>query len=216
MQTVLDLECSLIVQSECFDHSSPLSLLSSAIADPVNNSTQQQHSHTATPTTPVTTMQSAPPTASSEIVHLVTVFADTLDALPPTLTRSLSDLKELDAVLSGSLAGITAKLQLLLTMMHTPSTPSSGTAESTPAVTYTPLDRLKLLREVTEEARVFRLGGEDKIRVATSTCEAVSSLPSFLAQTLKKLNVHLPLGCPPKNHRSPLTLPISRPSPPSS
>lgn len=31
-------------------------------------------------------------------------YADTLDALPPTLTRSLSDIKELDAVLSGACA----------------------------------------------------------------------------------------------------------------
>lgn len=41
------------------------------------------------------------PTPSSEIIHLVSTFADTIDALPPSLTRSLSDLKELDAVLSG-------------------------------------------------------------------------------------------------------------------
>lgn len=43
----------------------------------------------------------AAPTPSSEIIHLVGTFTDTLDALPPSLTRSLSDLKELDAVLSG-------------------------------------------------------------------------------------------------------------------
>jgi hypothetical protein len=46
-------------------------------------------------------MELHPPTPASEIVHLVTTFTDTLDALPPSLTRSLSDLKELDAVLSG-------------------------------------------------------------------------------------------------------------------
>lgn len=38
---------------------------------------------------------------SSEIINLVTAFGDSLDALPPNLTRSLSDLRELDAVLSG-------------------------------------------------------------------------------------------------------------------
>lgn len=42
-----------------------------------------------------------PPTPSSEIIHCITTFIDTLDSVPPTLTRSLSDLKELDAVLSG-------------------------------------------------------------------------------------------------------------------
>lgn len=78
---------------------------------------------------------------------------------------------------SGSLQAITAKLQLLLTMMHAPA-PS---ADQPDAPTYTAFQRLKLLREVTEDARVFRLGGEDKIRVATGTCETVSrfaDLPS--------------------------------------
>lgn len=69
----------------------------------------------------------------------------------------------------GSLQAITTKLQLLLAMMHSPS-PS---ADNTAAHTFTPFERLKLLREVTEDARVFRLGGEDKIRVATGTCESV-------------------------------------------
>lgn len=45
-------------------------------------------------------MAAATPTPSSEIIHLVTTFADALDSLPPSLTRSLSDLKELDAVLN--------------------------------------------------------------------------------------------------------------------
>ena len=135
------------------------------------------------------------PTPSSEIIHLVGSFTDTLDALPPSLTRSLSDLKELDAVLSGSsprsspshavlirsdtgsLSSITAKLESLLEMMHSPSE-------------HTPFDRLKLLREVTEDARVFRLGGEDKIRVATGTCETVRlSYPprSHLTHTLSQI-----------------------------
>lgn len=40
------------------------------------------------------------PTPSSEIIHIVSTFTDALDSLPPSLTRSLSDLKELDAVLN--------------------------------------------------------------------------------------------------------------------
>lgn len=55
-------------------------------------------------------------------------------------------------------------------MMHTPE---PGSKESAEPPKYTPLDRLKLLREVAEDARLFRLGGEDKIRVATNTCETV-------------------------------------------
>lgn len=53
--------------------------------------------------------------------------------------------------------------------------PPPGSPEAEAAPKYTPYERLKLLRELTEDARVFRLGGEDKIRVATSTCETVSS-----------------------------------------
>ncbi|KAM0756065.1 hypothetical protein T439DRAFT_19763 [Meredithblackwellia eburnea MCA 4105] len=129
------------------------------------------------------------PTPSSEIIHLVSTFADTLDALPPSLTRSLSDLKELDAVLSGSLQTITAKLQLLLTMMNTPP-PGSSDTDDKPQ--FTPLQRLQLLREVTEEARIFRLGGEDKIRVATGTCETIATHTSHLSTLSSLLLSFLP------------------------
>ena len=78
-------------------------------------------------------------------------------------------------LVAGSLQTITDKLQLLLTMMNSPRPGSAGDAD---APAFTPLQRLQLLREVTEEARVFRLGGEDKIRVATGTCETVR--PDFL------------------------------------
>lgn len=82
-------------------------------------------------------------------------------------------------ILIGSLQSITTKLQLLLTMMDSPP---PGTILPEGTITYTPFERLKLLREVAEDARVFRLGGEDKIRVATGTCETVSSLSSLFLQ----------------------------------
>ncbi|GAA5909004.1 hypothetical protein JCM8208_007140 [Rhodotorula glutinis] len=129
------------------------------------------------------------PTPSSEIIHLVTTFADSLDSLPPSLTRSLSDLKELDAVLNSSLQSITDKLRLVHDMMHTPKPGSKPTAEPPK---YTPLDRLKLLREVAEDARVFRLGGEDKIRVATNTCETIATHTSHLATLSTLLLSFLP------------------------
>ncbi|GAA6005749.1 uncharacterized protein JCM10292_004620 [Rhodotorula paludigena] len=134
-------------------------------------------------------MAAATPTPSSEIIHLVTTFADALDSLPPSLTRSLSDLKELDAVLSSSLQGITDKLRLLHTMMHTPE---PGTQQTEEPPKYTPLDRLKLLREVAEDARVFRLGGEDKIRVATNTCETIATHTSHLSTLSTLLLSFLP------------------------
>lgn len=102
---------------------------------------------------------------------------------------------------SGSLKGITTKLQLLHSMISTPP-PGSPEAESAPK--YTPFERLKLLREVTEDARVFRLGGEDKIRVATSTCETVSRIPASCRNDIADLQ---PLS------RSLRTLRTSQPSP---
>ncbi|GAA5939848.1 uncharacterized protein JCM15063_004322 [Sporobolomyces koalae] len=129
------------------------------------------------------------PTPSSEIIHLVSTFADTLDSLPPSLTRSLSDLKELDAVLSGSLQSITDKLKLLLDMMHTPP---AGTINGDSTPKYTPLDRLKLLREVTEDARTFQVGGEDKIRVATNTCETIATTNTHLSTISSLLLSFLP------------------------
>ena len=95
---------------------------------------------------------------------MCTTFADCVEALPPSITRSVSDLRELDAVLSGSLATITEKLNALLAMLE------NGRGAN---ATAKPEERLILLKEIAEEARSFRLGGEDKIRVATGTCETV-------------------------------------------
>lgn len=74
----------------------------------------------------------------------------------------MSDLKELDAVLNTSLISITQKLVKLLNMIEDP--------------TAVPADRLALLKEVADDAATFKLGGEDKIRVATGTCETVRLL----------------------------------------
>jgi hypothetical protein len=57
----------------------------------------------------------APNVSQSMVSHdLMTVaaYADTLDALPLDLTRGFSDLRELDAVLSGSSFGLRPKGRL--------------------------------------------------------------------------------------------------------
>lgn len=100
-----------------------------------------------------------PDETSVEVAHLSTLAADVIEALPNSLTRSLSDLKELDAVLSGSLDGITDKLNRLLQLIYDEKA--------------SPQERLVLLKEVAEDVVAFKLGGEDKIRVATGTCETV-------------------------------------------
>lgn len=100
-----------------------------------------------------------PDETSVEVAHLSTLAADVIEALPNSLTRSMSDLKELDAVLGASLEGITGKLDKLLNLIYDES--------------VSPQDRLVLLKEVAEDVVAFKLGGEDKIRVATGTCETI-------------------------------------------
>ncbi|KAL8293781.1 hypothetical protein RQP46_000482 [Phenoliferia psychrophenolica] len=131
----------------------------------------------------------APPTPSSELLTCISSFTDVLDSLPPELTRSLSDLRELDAVLSGSLQSITSKLEVLLTMMNSPR---PGSTEEADAPKFTPLQRLQILREVTEDAKVFRLGGEDKVRVASGTCETIATHTSHLSSLSSLLLSFLP------------------------
>jgi hypothetical protein len=46
-------------------------------------------------------VQGPDPCAAAEVAHLALLACDTVESLPPSLTRCLSDLKELDAVLSG-------------------------------------------------------------------------------------------------------------------
>lgn len=101
-----------------------------------------------------------PPPPGEEVAHLVLLSADTIESLPASLTRSLSDLKELDAVLSSQLSLVTKKLENLDELCHDP--------------TVKPSDRLELLRQIADEVALIKIGGEDKIRVATGTCETVS------------------------------------------
>lgn len=100
-----------------------------------------------------------PDATSTEVAHLATLAEDVIEALPSSLTRSMSDLKELDAVLGGSLAAITDKLNRLLQVIYNEQA--------------SPQERLILLKEVAEDVVAFKLGGEDKIRVATGTCETI-------------------------------------------
>ena len=123
----------------------------------------KQQSHLR-PSTRRTRMHTSLVSPSSQIIHLVNASVDTFDALPPNLTRSISDLRELDAVLATSLDQITQNLNLLHKMMVSPEH-------------FQAEDRLRLLRMVTDLTRAFRRahGVEDKIRVATNTSETVST-----------------------------------------
>jgi len=104
---------------------------------------------------------------------LLVTYADALDALPLEATRSFSDLRELDAVLGGKffwlshafsahLGSLTHRLYHLTSILENPNA--------------TPGERLLALKDVAEEARSYKMGGEDKIRVASNTTEMVRPL----------------------------------------
>ncbi|KAL4067311.1 hypothetical protein V8B97DRAFT_1977185 [Scleroderma yunnanense] len=92
-------------------------------------------------------------------LSLVSEYTHTLDTLPLDLSRNFADLRELDAVLSSSMASITMKIQKLTQVIE------EGTLSKQ--------ERLFLLTQIAEEASRLKLGGEDKIRVA---CQAADNL----------------------------------------
>ena len=105
---------------------------------------------------------------------LLSEYTHTLDTLPIDLSRNFADLRELDAVLSSSIISITAKIHNLTSMIE------QGTA--------TKEDRLWLLTDIAEEAHRLRLGGEDKIRVASQAADNLKAHSNLL----RALTEHLP------------------------
>ncbi|WFD16486.1 hypothetical protein MARU1_002524 [Malassezia arunalokei] len=97
---------------------------------------------------------------------LLVTYSDALDALPLETTRSFSDLRELDAVLGAHLGSLSQRLQHLASVIENPDVP--------------PNERLMILKEVAEEARAYKMGGEDKIRVAVNMSD-MSTLILFYA-----------------------------------
>ncbi|KAG8219406.1 hypothetical protein J3R82DRAFT_328 [Butyriboletus roseoflavus] len=95
-------------------------------------------------------------------VYTLSLFSEynhTLDSLPLDLSRNLADLRELDAVLSSSMASIIMKITNITQVIQ------DGASSKQ--------QRLILLADIAEEAARLKLGGEDKIRVA---CQAADSL----------------------------------------
>ncbi|KIJ66419.1 hypothetical protein HYDPIDRAFT_26769 [Hydnomerulius pinastri MD-312] len=92
-------------------------------------------------------------------LSLLSEYTHTLDSLPLDLSRNFADLRELDAVLSSSMASITIKIQKLTQMIEEGSMSKQ--------------ERLILLTDIADEAARLKLGGEDKIRVA---CQAADNL----------------------------------------
>jgi inhibitor of growth protein 3 len=113
-------------------------------------------------------------TTTAYALSLLSEYTHTLDSLPLDLSRNFADLRELDAVLSSSMASITTRIHNLTKMIEEGTVPKE--------------ERLWLLTEISEEAARLKLGGEDKIRVA---CQAADNLKSH-TNHLRTLLEHLP------------------------
>lgn len=103
--------------------------------------------------------QEQPSAEELTLYTTLSAYADALDALPLDLTRSFSDLRELDAVLGPHLSSLTDRLSQLTAVIEDEN--------------FTQGERLLALKEVAEDARAYKMGGEDKIRVALNTAETV-------------------------------------------
>lgn len=96
-------------------------------------------------------------------LSLLAEYNHSLDSLPLDLSRNFADLRELDAVLSSSMASIIMKIRSLT------KTIEQGASNKQ--------ERLILLADIADEATRLKLGGEDKIRVA---CQAADSLKGHI------------------------------------
>ncbi len=131
------------------------------------------------------TQPPTPETAYS--LSLLQEYTHTLDALPLDLSRNFADLRELDAVLSSSMASITHKIQALTLKIEENSCSKE--------------ERHWLLTQIADEASRLKLGGEDKIRVACIAADSLKShathlrmlselIPNFDVNTLNRRTVY--------------------------
>ena len=136
---------------------------------------------------------SPPPENDAQDILVIQDIMDTLDQIPPELTRVHSDLNELGAVLyctsvpsiihtpssyqlsmrralrcvliAATLVNLETKLNQLIGWIQDPTIESAK--------------RFQLLQEIAEEAARYKLGGDDKIRVAGGACDGVSRVSEF-------------------------------------
>lgn len=106
-------------------------------------------------------------------LSLLSEYTHTLDTLPLDLSKQFADLRELDAVLSASMHTITAKVNRLIDMIEHDTQPKES--------------RLWLLAEIAEEAQRLKLGGEDKIRVASQAADGLKGHHDHLANLLQHI-----------------------------
>ncbi|KAH9982279.1 hypothetical protein BGW80DRAFT_1453205 [Lactifluus volemus] len=99
-------------------------------------------------------------------LSLLSEYTQNLDSLPADVSRQFADLRELDAVLSASVHALTSKINRLIDMIETNSSPKE--------------QRIWLLR--------LKLGGEDKIRVAAQVADGLKAQN----ENMTSLLLHIP------------------------
>ncbi|KAF8523734.1 hypothetical protein BU17DRAFT_63668 [Hysterangium stoloniferum] len=109
---------------------------------------------------------SLPSIANVHSLMTLSEYAHTLDSLPLDLSRQFADLRELDAVLSASTHSVTQKIYELIDLVESPHS--------------TKEQRLSKLVQIGEEAQRLKLGGEDKIKVASQAADNLMAHKSHM------------------------------------
>ncbi|RXK37170.1 hypothetical protein M231_05539 [Tremella mesenterica] len=136
-----------------------------------------------------------PPTVSADEPHdllIIQDMVDTFEQIPPELTRVHSDLNELGAVLYSTLLNLERKLDLLIGQIGDE--------------TVGPEKRFQLLQEIGEEAARYKLGGDDKIRVAAGACDGILVHQKHLQNLVDASTLFVP--APPSPYTQTLTVPL--------
>ncbi|KAL0951855.1 hypothetical protein HGRIS_014942 [Hohenbuehelia grisea] len=125
------------------------------------------------PPRPATTSTNAANVSTAYSLALLSEYTHTLDSLPLDLSRHFADLRELDAVLSSSMHAITLRIQALTAQIE------DGSASKE--------ERLWQLTQIAEEASRLKVGGEDKIRVASLAGDNLKSHTTHLRTLLEHI-----------------------------
>jgi inhibitor of growth protein 3 len=112
--------------------------------------------------------------STANALTLLSEYTQSLDSLPADVSRQFADLRELDAVLSASVHALTTKINRLIDMIESNSSPKE--------------QRIWLLMEIADEAQRLKLGGEDKIRVAAQ----VADFLKVQNENMTSLLLHIP------------------------
>ncbi|KAK8845481.1 hypothetical protein IAR55_006194 [Kwoniella newhampshirensis] len=137
-----------------------------------------------------------PPNNDAQDLLIIQDIMDTLDQIPPEITRVHSDLNELGAVLYSTLLSLEKKLYTLIDWIQDPD--------------VKPEKRFELLQEIAEEAARYKLGGDDKIRVAGGACDGIMSHQRHISNLLEASTLLNP--SPPSPYTQTLTLPYLQPT----